>query len=448
MKTFEVNFDGLVGPTHNFAGLSYGNIAATAHAHEVSSPKQAALQGLKKMKTLRDLGLQQGVLLPHERPHISSLKRLGFSGSDADFVANALKASPMLYKQVCSGSAMWVANAATVSPFTDTLDAKTHFTPANLSSMFHRSIESEVTTRMLQRIFNASDYCHHPALPHGTHYADEGAANHTRFCGDYGEAGVELFVYGASSEDKHAPAPKKFPARQTKESCEALVRLHQLSSDNTVIAQQHPNAIDSGVFHNDVISVGNKNIFFLHERAFINNARVIDELQSRAAFDLNIIEVKENEVSLQDAVNTYLFNTQLISPSNSASTGTHIVAPSECQANPAVYEYLTRLASDNSAIDAIHYFDLKQSMNNGGGPACLRLRVVMSEKQIAQLDTNVMLTDNLYDALCAWVEKHYRDALSPSDLADPSLLRESREALDELTQITGVGDIYDFQREG
>ena len=25
---YEVNFDGLVGPTHNYAGLSYGNVAS------------------------------------------------------------------------------------------------------------------------------------------------------------------------------------------------------------------------------------------------------------------------------------------------------------------------------------------------------------------------------------------------------------------------------------
>ncbi|VUD40447.1 N-succinylarginine dihydrolase [Thalassocella blandensis] len=442
---FEVNFDGLVGPTHNFAGLSYGNIAASEHANQVSSPKLAALQGLKKMKALADMGLQQGVLLPHERPHIPTLKRLGFAGNtDADIIAQAIKQAPLLFKQVCSGSAMWVANAATVSPFADTADGLTHFTPANLSSMFHRRIESDVTSRMLQSIFASEDYVHHPALPHGQHFSDEGAANHTRLCSDYAERGVELFVYGERA-DRPAVAPQKFPARQTLAACEAVTRLHGLDEEHVVLAQQNPLAIDAGVFHNDVIAVGNTNVLFYHEYAFLETEVVLEQIRQKfSAQDLHFIEVKNEQVSLQDAVSTYLFNTQLVQVPG--TQGTTIIAPTECQANPRVHQYLQSLSAEHPAIHAVHYFDVKQSMNNGGGPACLRLRVVMKESQIKQLGANVILTDHLYQQLCQWVNTHYREQIQPIDLHDPALLMETRTALDELTQICKVGSIYDFQR--
>ncbi|HWU15518.1 MAG TPA: N-succinylarginine dihydrolase, partial [Caulobacter sp.] len=49
--------------------------------------------------------------------------------------------------------------------------------------------------------------------------------------------------------------------------------------------------------------------------------------------------------------------------------------------------------------------------------------------------------------LNAWAERRYRDRLAPADLADPSLIVESREALDELTAILDLGgDFYPFQR--
>ena len=48
----EFNFDGLVGPSHNYAGLSFGNVASFSNVKSASNPKQAALQGLAKMRAL------------------------------------------------------------------------------------------------------------------------------------------------------------------------------------------------------------------------------------------------------------------------------------------------------------------------------------------------------------------------------------------------------------
>lgn len=269
MKQFEVNFDGLVGPTHNYAGLSFGNVASLNNANAVSSPKQAAKQGLLKMKALSDMGMMQGVLAPQERPDIAALRRLGFSGSDARVLESAAKQSREIFLACCSASSMWTANAATVSPSADTADGRVHFTPANLTNKFHRSLEPQVTGNILKATFaNEKHFAHHLHLPDNEHFGDEGAANHTRLCSDYSHAGVELFVYGRHAFDPSKPAPTKFPARQTLEACQAVARLHGLSEEGVVYMQQNPDVIDQGVFHNDVIAVGNQNVLFYHDQAF------------------------------------------------------------------------------------------------------------------------------------------------------------------------------------
>lgn len=230
MKFFEANFDGLVGPTHNYAGLSIGNVASLNNAKNTSSPKQAAKQGLQKMKSLSELGLIQGVLAPQERPDVYTLRRLGFTGTDSEVISKAAKQAPAVLKAVCSASSMWTANAATISPSADTADGKIHFTPANLTNKFHRSLEPLTTGRILKAMFSDDKYfAHHQHLPDNDHFGDEGAANHTRLCSDYGKAGVELFVYGRYAFDSSKPAPKRFPARHTLEACEAVARLHGLS---------------------------------------------------------------------------------------------------------------------------------------------------------------------------------------------------------------------------
>jgi succinylarginine dihydrolase len=451
MKAWEVNFDGIVGPTHNYAGLSRGNFASDNNRGLVASPKQAALQGLDKMKALSDIGLKQAVLPPHDRPHVSMLRRLGIPGqTDEAVLSRCLEVAPYLLQGVFSASNMWVANAATVSPFCDTHDGKTHITPANLSSMFHRSIESPQTAKILQSIFVGDDYVHHKPLPAGGHFSDEGAANHTRFCDDYHQSGVEFFVYGVEAFDKLSVKPSVFPARQTVEASQAIARLHQLDPKKTVFAQQNPKAIDAGVFHNDVIAVGNRNLLMYHEEAFLetdavrenlNRAYLLNSMPSHSG--IQFIEVPCEAVPITDAVNSYLFNSQLVTIPG--ENGTTIVAPLECKNTRSVSEYLQWLEDDHPDIDRVTYFDLKQSMRNGGGPACLRLRVVMSDQQIDTMAANVFLNDALYLDLQQWINHYYRDELSPDDLRDPNLLTESRTALDQLTQILGLGSIYEFQ---
>lgn len=444
MKQFEVNFDGLVGPTHNYAGLSFGNVASFSNANATSNPHQAAKQGLAKMKALHDLGMVQGMLAPQERPDVHTLRRLGFTGTDGNVLQQASKQAPEVFLACCSASSMWTANAATVSPSGDTADNKIHFTPANLTNKFHRSLEPQVTGRILKAVFTDSEhFSHHTHLPDNEHFGDEGAANHTRLCSNYGDSGVEIFVYGRHAFDGAKPAPKKFPARQTLEASQAIARLHGLSDDNVVYVQQNPDVIDQGVFHNDVISVGNQNVLFYHEQAFHNTDAALQEIQQKFGDQkVHFIKVETNAVPVLDAVQTYLFNTQIITlPSGEMA----IIAPTNCEENPAVSAYLADLVTQNTPIKQVRYFDVKESMKNGGGPACLRLRVAMTEKELAAVNTNTIMSESVFSTLNQWVDKHYRDRLSVSDLSDPQLLLESRSALDELTQILSLGSVYPFQ---
>lgn len=447
MKFFEANFDGLVGPTHNYAGLSIGNVASLNNAKNTSNPKQAAKQGLQKMKSLSELGLVQGVLAPQERPDVYTLRRLGFTGTDSEVISKAAKQAPAVLKAVCSASSMWTANAATISPSADTADGKIHFTPANLTNKFHRSLEPVTTGRILKAMFSDDKhFAHHQHLPDNDHFGDEGAANHTRLCSDYGTSGVELFVYGRYAFDSSKPAPKRFPARHTLEACEAVARLHGLSENGAVMMQQNPDVIDQGVFHNDVIAVGNQNVLFFHEQAFVDTQSKLDEIRRKfgPAADLHFIEVKTSEVSVSEAVKTYLFNTQLVTLPNGDMA---IIAPTECRDSDTVSAYLEQLTGRGTPVRQVHYFDVKQSMQNGGGPACLRLRVAMSEAEHQAVNPAVLMNDALFDRLNQWVDTHYRDEISEADLADPQLLIESRQALDELTKILKLGSVYQFQRD-
>ncbi|MCL1061720.1 N-succinylarginine dihydrolase [Shewanella benthica] len=445
MKHFEANFDGLVGPTHNYAGLSFGNVASLSNAAAVSNPRAAAKQGLKKAKALANMGMVQGMLAPQERPDLHTLRRIGFTGSDAEVLNKAAKQAPALLRACCSASSMWTANAATVSPSADCRDGKLHFTPANLVDKLHRSIEPITTGNILAATFNNDKhFSHHQHLPEHASFGDEGAANHTRLCREYGKTGIELFVYGQQATNPAAPKPKKYPARQTLEASQAIARLHQLDDDNTVYISQNPDVIDQGVFHNDVIAVGNQNVLFYHEQAFLDTQNKLNEIKQKFGDSpLHFIEVPTNKVSIQDAVKTYLFNTQIITlPSGEMA----IIAPTNCQENEAVHAYLQEVITLGTPIKQVHYFDVKQSMQNGGGPACLRLRVAMNDTEVAAVNQHTLMNDVLFSELNNWIDKHYRDRLSVEDLADPQVLIESRTALDELTQLMLLGSVYQFQK--
>ncbi len=439
----EVNFDGLPGPTHNYSGLATGNLASERNRRSAANPRLAALQGLAKMKALADRGYAQAVLPPHERPDVAALRALGYHGDDASVVACAGSDDVPLLAACSSAAAMWAANAATVSPSADTADRRVHFTPANLVSHFHRALEAPTTTRVLRAIFaDQNRFAVHEPLPAASQFADEGAANHTRFASGPETPGIELFVYGRVAYDPAAGSPLRFPARQTREASQAIARRHGLDPARTLFAQQNPDAIDAGVFHNDVIAVGNGAVLFCHECAFVEQDALLDKLASAVGAAFTPIVVPAAELGLERAVASYLFNSQLLMR---ADGGMLLVAPAECAEDRAVAAYLSSLVASGGPIREILTFDLRQSMRNGGGPACLRLRVALTAAERNAIRANVWLDDALHAALVAWVEKHYRDRIVPEDLADPALLVEGRRALDELSQLLRLGSVYPFQ---
>lgn len=452
MPAHEVNFDALVGPTHNYAGLSPGNIASATHAGRASSPRAAALQGLEKMRRVMRLGLRQGVLPPQERPLMPALRALGFTGDDAAVLRAAGAEAPALLSACCSASSMWAANAAMVSASADTADGRVHLTPANLNTHFHRHLEGPTTTRVLRAIFRSDRrFVVHEPLPSTPAFSDEGAANFMRFARAHDQPGLEVMVYGrrgiaAASAAEKSEGPSRFPARQTLESCEAIARRHTLKQ--SLFIRQNPGAIDQGVFHNDVIAVANERVLFSHELAFApgEEARLLGACRSHLGDAFAHVRVPEARVSVKDAVASYLFNSQLLTVPGRA--GMVLVAPTECEAHPTVRPMIDDIVRSGGPIAEAVFVDVRQSMNNGGGPACLRLRVVLTDDELAEINPGVLLNDALIDRLKVWAEKWYRESLGVRDLMDPNLVHETQGALDELTGILGLGAVYDFQRGG
>jgi len=394
----EINFDGIIGPSHNYAGLSHGNLAATRNAGRTSHPRAAALQGIAKMRANLDLGLVQGILLPHPRPDHGWLGRLA-----TDYDA----ASPVLKAQSLSASAMWAANAATVSPAPDTRDGRCHLTVANLLTMAHRSHEWPATLAQLKLIFADPAFVVHPPVP--APFGDEGAANHMRLCSGHDHPGVEIFVYGESGGP--------FPARQHRQACEAVARAHRLSPDRVLFARQSDAAIAAGAFHNDVVAVANERVLFAHEQAFADRESLHADLRTLMP-DVEIVEVPAARVSLEDAITSYLFNAQLVTPPDGQPT---LILPQEARDNPAVWSWLQEHVAGNGPIRRLEVVNVRESMANGGGPACLRLRVVADP---ATIDPRFLVDHAALDRIAAVVEAHWPEAIDPTGIADPRLVAQ------------------------
>ena len=397
MNLTEINFDGIVGPSHNYAGLSLGNIASASHKGDPSYPRAAALQGVAKMRgNLARLGVQ-GFLLPLPRPNALLANVLAMDGTEAP----QLRAAPW------SASSMWTANAATVSPAPDCADGKCHLTVANLVTMLHRAQEWPDTLRMLEVAFGDAEHfaVHGPVPPT---FGDEGAANHMRLCEGHAGKGVEVFVYGKPGG--------KFPARQHEQASRLIARSHGLDPANCVFIEQNPAAIEAGAFHNDVVSVANERVLFTHAEAFADQQGAYDAI--RAAFPaLEVVEVPSSAVSLEEAIRTYLFNAQLLTlPDGSMA----LIVPEECRESASVWAWAEAMMASNGPIRQVIPVDVRQSMANGGGPACLRLRVVCDP---ATVDARFMLDEAKADLLESVIAANWPEQIDPADLGSDSLAR-------------------------
>jgi succinylarginine dihydrolase len=395
MAITEINFDGIVGPSHNYAGLSLGNLASAKNAGGVSHPRAAALQGIEKMRRNLELGLVQGILLPHARPDRRWLQTLWTTSEEAEIglLACAL-----------SASAMWAANAATVSPASDSATGECHMSVANLLTMPHRSHEAYETLIQLQTAFSHPHFNVHPGVQ--PPFGDEGAANHMRLCERHDTPGVEVFVYGAGGGP--------FPSRQHIEASKIVARCHTLDPARTLFVQQSEAAIAAGAFHNDVVAVANERVLFAHEQAFEDKDSFYSDLR-RLLPDVEIIEVLAADVSLADAISSYLFNAQLVTLPDGAMA---LIVPTEARENRRVWDWLQKMIEGNGPIRKLVPVDVRQSMANGGGPACLRLRVVCDP---AHVDPHFLVDSAKLERIAGIVEKHWPEAISPDGLASPKL---------------------------
>ena len=421
----EINFDGLIGPSHNYAGLSVGNIASARNLGSVSAPRTAALQGLAKMRRMLALGLPQGLLLPHDRPATDWLRRLGFGGDDDAVLATAWSADPALLGAASSASAMWVANAATISPAPDTGDGRCHISVANVAAMLHRSIEPAETARQLRLAFgDARHFAVHDALPPAL--GDEGAANFMRLCPRHGDRGIELFVYGEQRAGR-------FPARQHKAASAAIARRHGLDPADMLLVQQADAAIAAGAFHNDVVAVANESVLFAHEQAFEAPDTVYDFIRARLP-DATLLIVPASAVSLEDAIRSYLFNSQLVTLPEG---GMMLVLPAECREVAAVSTWLDTLIATNGPVRRLEFVEVRESMRNGGGPACLRLRVVVDAAAEAAIDPRFLLDEARCDRIAAVIEALWPEGIAPGDLGQPDLWAACRAARAALLDTLG-----------
>jgi succinylarginine dihydrolase len=398
----EINFDGIVGPSHNYAGLSFGNLASTRNAGAISQPRSAALQGIDKMRANLALGLAQGIFLPHPRPHRFWLAELGTTVEQAE---------PELAANAMSASAMWAANAATVSPAPDTADGKCHLTVANLRTMPHRSHEWPATLAQLRIAFAGTSFAVHAPIPPA--FGDEGAANHMRVAPAHGEPGVEIFVYGVTGG--------AFPARQHVEASKAIARLHRLDFERVIFAEQAPEAIGAGAFHNDVVAVANERVLFAHEQAFADKEALV-AMCERLVPGFEYVEVPAAEVPLADAIRAYLFNAQLVTPLHGEPT---LVVPSEARETPSVWSWIERHLAGNGPIRRVEVVDVRQSMANGGGPACLRLRVVAD---LSTVDPRFIVDAAKLDSVAQVIQREWPEEIHVDDLRQPPLIADVERA--------------------
>jgi len=402
MALTEINFDGIVGPSHNYSGLSLGNLAATRNAGKVAYPRAAALQGLAKMRHNMALGLTQGFLLPLPRPDTGFLAEMAVDR----------QSDPALTAMAWSASSMWTANAATVSPGPDTADGRCHLSVANLVTMPHRSIEWPDTLAQLRVAFaDQAHFAVHGPVP--ATFGDEGAANHMRMGPAHGEACVEIFVFGR--------AGGRFPARQHEQASRAIARRHGLDPARTLFIEQAPEAIEAGAFHNDVVAVANENVLFCHEQAFADREGTYAAIRATVP-GAEIVEVPASAVSLDEAISSYLFNAQLLTLPDGAMA---LVVPVECVENPTVSRWLDGMVKGNGPIRRVLPVDVRQSMANGGGPACLRLRVVADP---AWVDSRFLLTEEKLDSIALVVEKYWPESIDPARIGSPKLAEQVRNA--------------------
>lgn len=425
-----VFLDALVGPSHHFGGIAFGNKASLAHQHQASNPRKAALESLEKMRLVYECGAKQLIIPPQVRPQLSTFKQLsgtrGFTKTNLD---QLFQFAPQFLSALFSTSYMWQANAGIVSAACDAFDGLVHITPANLQSHFHRSEEVVQTAKQFKTLFEPIKKVKIHA-PVSMSFPDEGAANCIRFSSKKAESGLNFWVYSKSQFEHPATL---FPARQSKEALQLIARKHKLK--HVLFAKQSEEAINAGVFHNDVIAMGIGTLLVVHKHAYDNQKKVLDDLQEQAMHvlgePLTIIEVSSRAMCLEEAVKSYVFNSQLIKKANGDII---LLAPLTAKKYPSAKRLLAKLLKQ-SHIKQVHYVPLEESMNNGGGPACLRLAMNLEKDIIQKIPKSYIFSIKRYHLLVEFVKTHYPDWIVLRHFKDPDFIQELHDIVKKLNNL-------------
>jgi succinylarginine dihydrolase len=156
-------------------------------------------------------------------------------------------------------------------------------------------------------------------------------------------------------------------------------------------------------------------VLFAHEKAFADRDRVASECE-RLFPDVQLVEVPASEVPVADAVSSYLFNAQLVSPPDGETT---LIVPSEARETASVWSWLQRHVAGNGPIRNLVVVDVRQSLANGGGPACLRLRVAADP---ATVDPRFLVDEAKLDRIAAVIEQSWPAEIHSSELQDPKVV--------------------------
>lgn len=433
MKLVDVQIDRVVGPTHHFGGLGVGNVASQQHAGNVSNPAAAAIQGLDKMRLVAGLGVPQFMLPPQKRPDFQFLRNLGFTGTDSEVLIRAKEEAPHLLSAATSSSAMWTANAATVTAAVDAspspVDSSAIVTTANLCASVHRAIEPEQTQMDLRSVLPSSCQVFGP-ISGGAALRDEGAANHMRLSTDESKSGINVFVYGDGE-----PKPSRNWPRQSRAAFEAVARRHRLPKEQTFFIKQHPDAIDAGAFHNDVVAISHHDLLIHHELAFADAEETLQRIEQRFhesfGIQLRRIAVPCTSLSIDDAVKTYLFNSQVVSTD---AGGLVLICTSQVERHEAANRLAHHWCEQN-LFGQVHFVDLDQSMSGGGGPACLRLRVPLPESELETIDSTARWSHSLDQRLREAIDSLYVSRLTIDDLARPEFHAHAEMATQRLSDL-------------
>jgi succinylarginine dihydrolase len=291
--------------------------------------------------------------------------------------------------------------------------------------MPHRSHEWPATLAQLRLAFaDGNAFAVHLPVP-GV-FGDEGAANHMRLAPSYEQPGIELFVHGRTGGP--------FPARQHIEASRAIARFHKLDPSRTIFVEQSPEAIAAGAFHNDVVAVANERVLFAHEKAFADRDSVIAECE-RLLPGFELVEVSEKDVPLQDAITSYLFNGQLVSPPDGEMT---LIVPSESRETPRVWAWIEKHVAGNGPIRRVEVVDVRQSMANGGGPACLRLRAVAAPSAV---DPRFLVDNDKLERIAELVERRWPSEIHNEELKSAALVGEIEEARAALLELLDLAEL-------